>query len=111
MRIYLHFILLLAMTFWTSSECLAADVLTERRIGVTMRMIGHQVLLSSGDSTARVLPIQKDGDRYQIRFESEFEFDPSDLVNAIDSAMTKTSYGNHYLVEVETCDSNIVVYS
>lgn len=99
------------MTFWTSSECLATDALTERRIGVTMRMIGHQVLLSSGDSTTRVMPIQKDGDRYQIRFESEFEFDPSDLVSAINSAMTTTGFANHYLVEVETCDSSIVVYS
>ena len=111
MRYYFHFILLLAMTFWISTKSLAADVLTERRIGVTMRMIGHQVLLSSGDSTSRVLPIQKVGDRYQIPFESDFAFDPSDLVTAIDSAMNTTGFANHYLVEVETCDSNKVVYS
>ena len=46
----------------------------ERHIEVSLRMIGHHVLLSSGDSISRILPIKKEDDRYRIQFESEFEF-------------------------------------
>ena len=42
----------------------------ERHIEASLRMIGHQVLLSSGDSISRILPIKKEDDRYRIQFES-----------------------------------------
>lgn len=84
----------------------------ERHISVSMRMIGHEFLLSLCDSVSRVLPIEKDGDRYKIQFESDFQFDPDDLVSAVDRVMTKTRIARSgYLVEVEECVTNKVYYS
>ena len=51
----------------------AEDTQEERHLEVSLRMIGHQVLLNSNDSTSRVMPIKKENDRYRIQFESEFE--------------------------------------
>lgn len=83
----------------------------KRHIEVALRMIGHRVLLSSGDSVSRVLPIQKEGDRYRIPFESEFEFDPEELVHTINQAASETRMSTSYIVEVEQCETGEVVYS
>ncbi|MBT8273183.1 MAG: winged helix-turn-helix domain-containing protein [Bacteroidia bacterium] len=74
-------------------------------------MIGHQVLLSSKDSTSRVLPIVKEDDRYKIQFETEFEFIPEALVATIDRVVKDTGLASSYIVEVQECGSGEVVYS
>jgi hypothetical protein len=83
----------------------------QRHIEVGMRMIGHQVLLNSHDSTSRVLPIERIGDRYKIQFSSEFAFRPGDLASTIDGVMIETKLATRYIVEVEQCNSGEVVYS
>lgn len=83
----------------------------ERHIEVSLRMIGHHVLLSSGDSISRILPIKKEDDRYRIQFESEFEFYPGELVNTINQVVNETSMSTSYIVEVEKCETSEVVYS
>ena len=83
----------------------------ERHIQVGMRMIGHEVLLNACDETSRVLPIEKEENRYKIRFSSDFEFDPAQLVSTVNQIIEKTEISHGYIVEVETCDSNKVVYS
>lgn len=80
-------------------------------IQLAMRMIGHQLLLISGDSSSRVLPIQKDGNRYEIPFEVEFEFSPELLVHFVEEAVQKLPEVQHYLVEVESCTTNEIVYT
>src|SRR6059058_610884 len=53
---------------------------------ILLRKIGHEVLLYSGDSTSRVLPVQKIAENeYQLRFENEFSFQPDSLEKAIGS--------------------------
>ena len=74
-------------------------------------MIGHQVLLSANDSTSRVLPIIKEGDRYRISFDTEFSFIPEELVSTIDGAVKRIRLADNYIVEVEECDTGEVVYS
>ncbi|MBT8236927.1 MAG: response regulator transcription factor [Bacteroidia bacterium] len=74
-------------------------------------MIGHQVLLSSQDSTSRLLPVHKEGDRYRIQFEGEFAFVPEELVATIDRVAKETDLAKSYIVEVVECDSGEVVYS
>ena len=74
-------------------------------------MIGHQILLSSQDSTSRVLPIIKENGFYRIQFENEFEFNPEDLVSTIDSLVKQTGLANSYIVEVEDCATKEVIYS
>ncbi|MEO0470117.1 MAG: winged helix-turn-helix domain-containing protein [Bacteroidota bacterium] len=47
---------------------------------IQLRMIGHQLLLSSGDSISRVMPIQEiSEDVYQIHFETTLGFMPAML--------------------------------
>ena len=103
-------ILLLITVFCQSSNSGIQDTIIEKKLALSMRMIGHQVLLQSGDSTSVVLPIKKEGDRYRIQFESIFQFMPDDLVPLIDSVMTSTGIVESYLVEVEECDSKEIIY-
>lgn len=89
----------------------AQDLLDEKHIEVSLRMIGHQVLLLSNDSTSRVLPIIKENGQYRIQFESAFEFEPAELVSLVDRVVTETSMASSYIVEVEQCETGEVVYS
>lgn len=89
----------------------AQDVDNERLIKVGLRMIGHQVLLNSKDSTSRVLPITKQNERYKIQFESGFEFRPEALVSTIDRVVKETNLADSYIVEVEQCETGDLVYS
>ena len=46
---------------------------------MSLRMIGHEVLMASGDSSSKILLILKEGDRYKIQVDSEFSFFPDEL--------------------------------
>jgi DNA-binding winged helix-turn-helix (wHTH) protein len=98
-----------------SSACFAdGDVLSkkEQHIEVSMRMVGHQVLLSLGDSSSRVLPIEKKGeDKYQIRFENKFAFNPESIASVIDSVITATKIASNYIVQFESCETNQIVHA
>lgn len=83
----------------------------EQHILVSMRMIGHQVLLYAGDSSSRILPVEKVDNRYRIQFESSFEFNPQELSSTIDRLVKETKIANSYIVEVERCNTEQVVYS
>lgn len=83
----------------------------EKHIEVSLRMIGHELLLSDGDSTTRVLPIKKANDQYTIEFESEFGFVPDKLIIIANDVMNKTNIASGYFLEVEECESNEVIYS
>lgn len=80
-------------------------------IKVAMRMIGHQVLLLSGDTTSVVLPIVQNDNQYTIQFETEFQFDPTELVATIKKIITESNIATDYLVEVEKCGTQDIVYS
>ncbi len=97
------------MVVFTSTGFAQTDA--ERQEKVAMRKIGHEVLLSIGDSTSRVLPIEKEGNGYRISFSSEFGFDPDQLAATIDTIMASNNIATSYVVEVNDCDTNFVVYS
>ena len=84
---------------------------SESHVKVAMRMIGHEVLLLNGDSTSRVLPVQKIDDRYKIEFEKEFEFEPGRIVEVIAKVVMETQISPRYLVEIQDCETHEVVYS
>lgn len=86
------------------------DNLEQHRL-VVMRLIGHEFLKQLSNDTSRVLPIEKLEGRYRIQFENSFEFEPTQLQSAVDGVMKKTNLATRYLVEVETCNENIVSYS
>lgn len=83
----------------------------EKHIEVSLRMIGHQLLLSYGDSSSRVLPISKANDQYIIEFESEFGFVPDDLILIANDVMKEAEIASGYFLEVEECESNEVIFS
>lgn len=104
-------LLILLNSFWIGSVSYAQSNKREQHILVSMRMIGHQVLLSSGDSVSRVLPVDKVAESYRIQFESAFEFNPQDLASTIDRFVMKTKVARTYIVEVKRCWTDEVVYS
>lgn len=83
----------------------------EQHIGVSMRMIGHQLLLNTGDSVSRILPVQKEQNRYKIGFEGEFELDPMNLFFTVKDVIAKTGISEAYIVEIEKCDSLGIIHS
>ncbi|NII81827.1 winged helix-turn-helix domain-containing protein [Pedobacter sp. SG908] len=78
---------------------------------VLLRRIGHELLLQSGDSTSRVLPIKKIAENeYQIEFENEFTFQPNLLVNTTRHLLAKDPMAGDYVVKVLNSDNSSVVY-
>ncbi len=89
----------------------AQDAYEEKQIKVFLRSLGHQVLLDSGDSTSRVLPIIKEDAHYKIPFESEFPINPDSLVTIVKRVLNKTEITNNFILEVKACDTGDIVYS
>ncbi len=83
----------------------------EGHILVALRMIGHRVLLQSGDSTSRILPVEKEGKRYKLQFTSDLQFEPYALVSLVNRVVEKSQVAESYLVEMENCLTKQVVYS
>lgn len=78
---------------------------------VLLRQIGHELLLQSGDSTSRVLPVEKiAGNEYQIRFEHDLTFQPGTLVNTIQRLLAKDPLASDYVVNVLNCANSSVTY-
>ncbi len=103
------FIFASLLLFISSSN--AQDTHNDSHIEVSLRMIGHQVLLDANDSTSLVLPIIKEDDRYKIQFETEFDFKPEELVSTVDRIIKKTGMADSYIVEVEKSETGEIVYS
>jgi hypothetical protein len=78
---------------------------------VLLRRIGHEILLQSGDSTSRVLPVKKISENeYQIRFENELTFQPDSLLNTTQRLLAKDALASDYIVNVLNCGNASVVY-
>jgi len=78
---------------------------------ISLRKIGHEVLLQSGDSTSRVLPIREIAENeYQIRFENEFTFQPDSLVNITGRLLSRDPLAHDYIVNVVNCGDASVAY-
>lgn len=79
---------------------------------VLLRRVGHELLLQTGDSTSRVLPIEKVAENeYQIRFEHDFSFQPDSLVNTTRRLLAKDPFAVDYIVRVLKCGNSNVAYS
>lgn len=78
---------------------------------VLLRRIGHELLLQSGDSKSRVLPIKKIAENeYQIRFENDLTFLPDALVNTTRRLLAKDPLARDYVVNVLNCGNSSVAY-
>lgn len=85
---------------------------SESRKMLVMRDIGHQVLISSGDSTSRVLPVRKlDDQTFLIEFENNFSFVPDSLVATVHRTLQKSDFPAQYAVHVMSCFDRSIVYA
>ncbi|MFK8037235.1 MAG: winged helix-turn-helix domain-containing protein [Crocinitomicaceae bacterium] len=80
-------------------------------VNAVMRLIGHEILKQSGDSSSQILPIEKVVDRYKISFADTFSFQPEDLVQTINQIVKKTNISKSYSIEIERCENNEIVYA
>ncbi|MFI5139786.1 MAG: winged helix-turn-helix domain-containing protein [Sphingobacteriales bacterium] len=78
---------------------------------VLLRRIGDELLLQSGDSTSRVLPVEKiSKNEYQIRFENDLTFQPDSMVNTTRRLLAKDPLTRDYVVNVLNCGNASVAY-
>ena len=78
---------------------------------VLLRKIGDALLLQSGDSKSRVLPVKKIAENeYQISFENAFTFQPDSLVNTTRRLLAKDPLASDYVVNVVNCANASVAY-
>ena len=78
---------------------------------VLLRRIGHEILLQSGDSVSRVLPVKKIAENeYQLSFENAFTFQPESLVNTTQRLLAKDPLASDYVVNVINCSNAGVAY-
>lgn len=105
--IALLLLVLISLVFFVNTN---SDFDLSRR-EVLLRRIGHEILLQSGDSTSRVLPIKKIAENeYQISFEKEFAFETDSLVNTTKRLLAKDYQVTDYVVNVINCNNSIVTY-
>jgi DNA-binding winged helix-turn-helix (wHTH) protein len=78
---------------------------------ILLRRIGHELLLQSGDSTSRVLPVKKTAENeYQITFEQELTFQADSLVNTTQRLLAKDPLAGDYIVNVLNCGTSSIAY-
>ena len=78
---------------------------------ILLRRIGHEILLQSGDSVSRVLPVKSIAkNEYQISFENAFTFQPESLVNTTQRLLAEDPLTSDYIVNVLNCTDASVVY-
>ena len=112
-RKYLYGLLLL---MFISLICVAFSITGNddfdfARREILLRRIGHEILLQSGDSTSRVLPVKKiAGNEYQISFENDLTFQPDSLVNTTQRLLAKDPLASDYVVNVVNCANASVAY-
>lgn len=102
--------LLIVISVTASPKSDNTDFVSAKEI-IVMRKIGHEILLSSRDSSSRVLPVKKiEENQYQIQFESTFQFTPDSIVRIIRQAVETNKLPPDYIVNVVECQKNQVIF-
>jgi len=105
--IFLSFISVICAAF----SMIGSDDFVAARREILLRKIGDQVLVQSGDSTSRVLPVKKIAEnQYQISFEKNLTFQPDSLVNTTRRLLAKDPLASDYVVNVLKCGNADVTY-
>ena len=101
---------LLIIYYAVSGSQLDASFEEEKEI-IIMRKIGHEIMLHSGDSTSRVLPVKQIAEnKYQVQFASEFTFKPDSIVKIIHQAVEANQLPSNYIVNVIECAGNQTIF-
>ena len=84
----------------------------EDRYQTALRMIGHQLLLSAGDTRSRVLPIkQLPGNKFEVHFENQLTLQPDSIFRIVSETARRSLLPDDYTADVVECTNNGVVYS
>jgi len=103
-------LLLTAMIFMALSMTSQNEFDLARR-EMLLRRIGHEMLLQSGDSTSRVLPVKKiTANEYLLSFEKAFAFQPEALVQMTQQLLGGDPLSGNYVVNVLNCNDSSVAY-
>ncbi|UII75834.1 winged helix-turn-helix domain-containing protein [Flagellimonas sp. HMM57] len=82
------------------------------KVSVSLREVGHHLLLANQDSTTLVKPVLTlDTLKYQLSFEEQLSIYPDNLVIYINNSFKKAGLPQDYLVEVLECSDKEVAYS
>ena len=78
---------------------------------ILLRRIGHELLLQSGDSVSRVLPVKKlSAHEYRIKFEQQLTFRTDSLVSTTQRLLAKDPLATDYVVNVLNSSYPGIVY-
>jgi len=105
-------IVLLALFFITTSFTKrSARDFRAKQANLSIREIGHRLLLQAGDLTSRVLPVTeiKEG-TFLLEFENEFIFNHDSLIALSQDLLPKTLFPTGYTVTVNECMKASIVY-
>lgn len=101
--------LFVVITLFTS--CAINENFSER-VKVSLRNVGHQLLLSNGDTSSLVLPIQQANEAtYKLSFQDSLKIQPDSLVILVNRSFKKSNFPTNYILEVKSCTKEEVVYS
>ncbi len=104
-------ILLLISIICVAFSLIGNDDFDFARREILLRRVGHDLLLQSGDSTSRVLPVKKiSKNEYQVSFEHAFSFQPGSLVNTTQRWLAKDPLATDYVVNVLNCANDSITY-
>jgi len=103
---------MLALFFIASSFTKRSDRdLQAKQANVTIRQMGHQLLLQAGDSTSRVLPVTEITEgTFLLTFENEFVFNHDSLMMLTHRLFPKTKFPSGYTITVHECATASIVY-
>lgn len=109
------FVCSIFMVFFTSIISCSEDEIEAgftETVKVSVRDVGHQLLLTNKDSTSIVLPIKvSESFKYELSFQKQLAFEPGNLVSLIKSSFEKANLPTNYHVEVINCKDKEVAYS
>ena len=109
---YLSLAIVLAVIAWFYTTKETEDEDFSERVKISLREVGHQLLLSNQDTTSLVLPIkEKTKFKYEIAFQKKLTIQPDSLVRIIQKSIQKAALPKYYRVEVYPCAIDEVVYS
>ncbi len=112
-RWYLPILLIAALAIFLSvySANRTGSAFQTSKEEILFRKIGHELLISSGDNTSRVMPIKHLSEsEFQIRFENQLSFAPDSIVNIVMKALTGSTLPKDYSVNVLDCASGEIVH-
>lgn len=76
-----------------------------------LREIGNDFLLQLNDSTSRILPVKKKGERYSVEFDRQFSMEPDLVAYSVIKILENYNIEDSYLLEIEKCGTREVVHS